>query len=101
MARRASKQRRQAADRFAAGTAAEIHDGGEAMFVPSQDFIVMPPLGSFTSAESFYATALHELGHNAERRIMPHGRRRNLRLYRRGTCWLGIIWPNFREGWMC
>jgi hypothetical protein len=35
--------------------------------------------------------------HNAERRIMPHGRRRNLRLYRGGTCWLGIIWPNFRD----
>ena len=36
-----------------------------------------------------------DLGHNAERRIMPHGRRCNLRLRHGATCWLGIIWPDF------
>jgi hypothetical protein len=57
--------------------------------------IESPPIRGAVS----YATVMHEIGHNAERRIMPHGRRRNLRPYRGATCWLGIIWPNFREGW--
>src|SRR4029077_922630 len=38
-------------------------------------------------------------GHNAERWITPHGRRRNLRLDRGGTCCLGIIRPYVRERW--
>ena len=52
-------RRHQVADRYVEATAAEIRDGGEAIFVPSRDFIVMPPIGSFRNAESYYATALH------------------------------------------
>ena len=59
---------------FIYGTPADIRHGGDrAFYHPRLDFIQMPPFGAFLNPESFYATALHELGHNAERRIMPHG----------------------------
>ena len=41
-----------------------IHYGGDiACFVPSKDFINMPPFESFKTPEGFYATCLHELTH--------------------------------------
>jgi antirestriction protein ArdC len=80
-------------------TGADIRIGGNrAYYMPGTDYIQVPPPTSFFEPINFHRTVCHELGHNAERRIMPHGRRRNLRLYRGATCWLGIIWPNFREG---
>lgn len=57
-------ERYAATQRFIDATGAEIRQGGDrAMFVPSRDFIALPPFGAFTDAESFFATALHELGH--------------------------------------
>jgi antirestriction protein ArdC len=51
-------------DQFIAATKADIRPGGDnACYVPSRDFIALPPIESFVSVESFYATALHELGH--------------------------------------
>ena len=43
----------------------------KACFVPSLDFVNLPPRNAFKSIEPFYATALHELGHYAAFRIMP------------------------------
>ena len=81
-------------------TGADLRIGGDrAFYAPSADYIQVPPPSSFFEPINFHRTVCHELGHNAERRIMPHGCRRNLRLYRGATCWLGIIWPNFREKW--
>jgi antirestriction protein ArdC len=60
------------AERFIAATKADIRIGGsKACYVPSLDFVAMPPKEAFAEASSFYATNLHELGHNAAIRIMP------------------------------
>jgi antirestriction protein ArdC len=81
-------------------TGADIRIGGSrAFYVPSADYIQVPPPAAFFEPINFHRTVCHELGHNAERRIMPHDPSRGLRLYRGGTFWLGIIWPNFRLGW--
>ena len=57
---------------FVKATDAEIKTGGnQPMYVPSLDYIVMPPAGAFRTIEHFYATELHELGHwsGAEKRL--------------------------------
>jgi len=65
-------ERHVAVETFIAATHADIRQGGDkACFVPAHDFINLPPASSFKSIEPFYAVALHELGHNAEFRIMP------------------------------
>ncbi len=60
----AELERIEAAERFVRATNADIrHGGNQACFVPSRDFIAMPPASAFSGVESFYATELHELGH--------------------------------------
>jgi antirestriction protein ArdC len=57
---------------FVKATDAEIKTGGnQPMYVPSRDYIVMPPAGTFRTVEHFYATELHEIGHwtAAEKRL--------------------------------
>jgi antirestriction protein ArdC len=39
------------------------HGGDSAYYVPSSDYICMPPLSAFSDAPNYYATALHELTH--------------------------------------
>jgi antirestriction protein ArdC len=52
------------ADDFFVITHADIREGnGEAYYVPSKDFISLPAFASFKSADTFYGTAFHELGH--------------------------------------
>ncbi len=52
------------ADEFLSSTRADIREGnGEAYYVPSQDFISLPSFAAFKSADCFYGTAFHELGH--------------------------------------
>jgi antirestriction protein ArdC len=52
------------ADDFLQSTGADIREGhGEAMYVPSRDFISMPAFAAFRSADSFYNVVLHELVH--------------------------------------
>jgi antirestriction protein ArdC len=47
----------EAAERFIAATKADIRLGGsKACYVPSHDFVAMPPKGAFAEASSFYAT---------------------------------------------
>lgn len=50
-------------DEFLADTGADIREGGEAYYVPSKDFIMMPKFADFKNADSYYNTLLHELGH--------------------------------------
>lgn len=54
----------QAAEAFFAGTGATVrHGGARAFYVPSQDFVQMPPPESFRDVESYEATKAHELIH--------------------------------------
>jgi antirestriction protein ArdC len=65
-------ERIQGVEAFVASTDAEIKScGNQPMYVPSLDYIVMPPAGAFRTIEHFYATLLHELGHwvGAEKRL--------------------------------
>ncbi len=53
-------------------TAADVRVGGtEAFYVPSEDFIRVPPQPAFFEQINYYRTCFHELGHNADIRIMP------------------------------
>lgn len=52
------------AEAFFAWTGADIrHGGNSAFYVPSLDFIQMPPFEAFRDAESYYATLAHECTH--------------------------------------
>ena len=52
------------ADAFFAATGAEIrHGGGSAFYSPGQDFVQMPDLETFDTAEDYYATLGHECTH--------------------------------------
>jgi antirestriction protein ArdC len=52
------------ADAFVAATKADIRIGGsKACFVPSMDFIAVPPREAFEEPCRFYSTLLHETGH--------------------------------------
>lgn len=58
------EDRLEAVEGFIGATRAELQHGGDrACYVPSRDFIAMPPFGSFRAPEHYYATALHELAH--------------------------------------
>lgn len=49
---------------FIDATKADIRIGGDrACYVPSKDFIALPPEQAFSGREHYLATALHELGH--------------------------------------
>jgi antirestriction protein ArdC len=53
-----------AASAFIAATLADIRVGGDmAGYIPSKDYITLPPAAAFKSMESYYATTFHELGH--------------------------------------
>lgn len=52
------------AEGFFAATGADIRHGGDsAFYVPSADFIQMPPFEAFRDAQSYYATLAHESTH--------------------------------------
>ena len=56
--------RDQLADDFLHSTGADIREGhGEAMYVPSHDFISMPAFVGFKRSDHFYNVAFHELTH--------------------------------------
>lgn len=56
----------EAGDELIAATGADVRTGNLACYVPSQDFIVMPPKEFFYSAPDYYETAFHELTHWTE-----------------------------------
>jgi len=61
-----------AAQSFISATNADIRIGGDmAGYIPSKDYITLPPASAFKSMESYYATTFHELGHwsEAEKRL--------------------------------
>ena len=79
-------------DCFIGATRADIRHGGyEACFIPSLDYIAMPPFAAFKTTEGYYATGLHELGHNAAVRIMPRAHPRPAMLRGQATRQFGII----------
>ena len=52
-----------AASSFVAATLADIRVGGDmAGYIPSKDYITLPPAAAFKSVGSYYTTTLHELG---------------------------------------
>jgi antirestriction protein ArdC len=52
------------AEQFAAASGADIrHGGNRAFYAIDADRVQLPPFESFTDAESYYATLLHELTH--------------------------------------
>ena len=57
-------QRIESAERFMTATRAEIrHGGNSAFYAPGRDLVQLPPFETFRDAESYYATACHELTH--------------------------------------
>ena len=57
-------RRMQDVEEFMRTTGADIKIGGDrACYVPSMDFVALPPLDAFKAPSNYYATALHELGH--------------------------------------
>ena len=57
-------ERHAAAEALIACSGARIvYGGGRACYIPSQDTIHMPELGTFNEAAGYYATHLHELTH--------------------------------------
>ena len=52
--------------------------GDKAFYVPSADFVQVPPQPAFYEQVNYYRTCLHELTHNAAIRIMPHDLHRRL-----------------------
>jgi antirestriction protein ArdC len=54
-------------------TGAGLRIGGDrASYVPSADYIQVPPPAAFFEPINRHRTVCHELGHNADCRIMPH-----------------------------
>ena len=57
---------------FINATQARINHGGDrAYYVPHMDLVWLPSPNNFESYEHYLATALHELAHYADLRIMP------------------------------
>jgi antirestriction protein ArdC len=57
-------QRIEAAERFFAGTRADIrHGGNQAYYAAASDHVQMPPSISFKDAEGYYSTLAHEMTH--------------------------------------
>jgi antirestriction protein ArdC len=57
-------ERHPEAEALISGSRATIREaGGEAFYHLGEDFIRLPPRGSFLTPADFYCTALHELGH--------------------------------------
>jgi hypothetical protein len=53
-------------------TGITFHIGGDrAFYAPAEDYVRVPPPQAYFEPINWHRTALHELGHNAEPRIMP------------------------------
>lgn len=60
-------ERREAGEAYLANLGADVrHGGAAAYYVPSKDYIQLPPFETFASADSYYVTAAHETAHWAE-----------------------------------
>ena len=80
------------ADDFLQSTGADLREGhGEAMYVPSRDFISLPAFAGFKGADHFYNVAFHELTHYADLRIMPRRCRSRGQVSRVSAQHVGII----------
>jgi antirestriction protein ArdC len=55
-------------------TGADFRIGGaRAFYSPSGDFVQVPLPQAYFEPINWHRTAFHEIGHNTETRIMPHG----------------------------
>jgi antirestriction protein ArdC len=53
-------------------TGITFHIGGErAFYAPAEDYVQVPPPQAYFEPINWHRTALHELGHYADLRIMP------------------------------
>jgi antirestriction protein ArdC len=67
-----AEQRIDVAEDFVKATLADVRHGeGQAYYRPSADFVMMPDFITFKSADHYYATLFHELGHwtGSEKRL--------------------------------
>ena len=63
------------AEALIAATGADFRMGGDrAFYSPAQDYVQVPRPDAYFEPINWHRTALHELGHYAVSRIMPHGR---------------------------
>ena len=63
------------AEALIAATGADFRIGGDrAFYSPVDDFIQVPRPEAYFESINFHRTAMHELGHYADSRIMPSGR---------------------------
>jgi antirestriction protein ArdC len=63
------------AEALIAATGADFRMGGDrAFYSPTQDYVQVPRPDAYFEPINWHRTALHELGHYAVSRIMPHGR---------------------------
>src|SRR5271170_2254421 len=61
------------AEALIAATGADFRMGGDrAFYSPAQDYVQVPRPDAYFEPINWHRTALHELGHNAEIRIMPY-----------------------------
>jgi antirestriction protein ArdC len=77
-----------AAETIVTNSRVTVRVGGDrAFYALGTDHIQMPPRHVFPSAEGWYSTVLHELGHNAVTGIMPHvAENRRLAVWCRRPC---------------
>ena len=59
-------ERYEQGDALIEASGADIRTGSQAAYIPSCDFITLPPKESFDSAPDYYETAFHELTHWTE-----------------------------------
>jgi antirestriction protein ArdC len=63
------------AEALITATGADFRIGGDrAFYSPTNDFVQVPRPDAYFEPINWHRTALHELGHYAEVRIMPRGR---------------------------
>lgn len=60
------------AEALIAATGTDFRIGGDrAFYSPAHDFILVPRPEAYFESINWHRTALHELGHYAERQVMP------------------------------
>ena len=67
------------------------HAGFAACYSPRDDMIRIPAPSTFHSQEDYYHTLYHEMIHNAETGIMPHGLRWRPVCWASAMRWFGIF----------
>ncbi len=75
--------------------------GNRAFYAPGPDFVMVPSPQAYFEPINWHRTALHELGHNAEARIMPRGAGWLLKSQSFGDAVFGIMLNESRSRMQC